>query len=413
MKMHTNAAIRRGIVSVRADSAGTPEIKALVESLNKAFADFKAEHNQQLEDVKKGNADALQALKVDAINAEISRLQKSVDDTNTQMAAAQMGGATVGNVKDREYTEAFQAHFKKGDVQAALSKGTGAEGGYLAPVEWDRTITDKLRLVSPIRSIATVQSISTAGFTKLFNLGGTASGWVGEAAARPATNTATFGSLAYNTGEIYANPAATQQLLEDSEINLETWLANEVETEFAAQEGTAFVSGNGTNKPTGLLTYVTGGANAAAHPFGAITAINSGAAAAVTADSIIRLIYSLPAAFTANARFIMNRSTMEAVRLLKDGQGNYLWQPSYIAGQPPTLAGYPITEVPDMPNVAAAAKAIMFGDFARGYLVVDRTGINVLRDPYTNKPFIQFYTTKRVGGGLLNPESLKALNIAV
>lgn len=404
------SAIARGIIAVRAD-AGTADVNALVQALNKAFADFKAEHEKQLDEIKKGNADALQALKVDAINAEIGRLQKSVDDANTKIAAAQMGGATTGNLADAEYSGAFAAHFKKGDIQASLNKGAASEGGYLAPVEWDRTITDKLKLVSPIRQLARVQGISTAGYSKLFNLGGTASGWVGETTARPTTNTAGFGSLNYATGELYANPAATQQMLDDSAINLEEWLGDEVELEFAKQEGAAFVSGDGANKPNGFLTYVTGGANAATHPLGAITTVASGAVGAITADAIIDLIYDLPAAFHMNAVFVMNRTTLAAVRKLKDGQGNYLWQPSYIAGQPSTLCGYPVYEVPDMPNVATGAKSIMFGDFKRGYIVVDRTGVRVLRDPFTNKPYVQFYTTKRVGGGLLNPEALKAMNI--
>jgi len=411
MNVQTHRRVPRGLVAVRAEGE-QPNVKALVEALNKAFSDFKAEHNQQLEEIRKGNADALQALKVDTINAEISRLQKAVDDANMQIASAQIGGSGGDQLKDREYSAAFRAHFKGGDVQASLNKGADSEGGYLAPVEWDRTITNKLVLISPMRQLANVQRVSGAGLTKLFNLGGTASGWVGETAARPATATNTFASLGFGWGEIYANPAATQQLLDDSEIDLEAWLAGEVDTEFAKQEGSGFFSGDGTNKPFGILTYVTGGANAAKHPFGAITAVNSGAAAAITSDGILDLIYDLPSAFTGGARFAMNRKTQGAIRKLKDGQDNYLWQPSYIAGQPATLAGFPITEVPDMPDVAANAIAALFGDFRQTYTVYDRVGVRVLRDPYTNKPFVQFYTTKRVGGGVHNPQPMRALKIA-
>lgn len=389
----------------------TTEIKAAVDALNTAFETFKAEHTKQLEDIKKGNADALQALKVDAINADISRLQKEVDDTNSKLAASQMGGSGAKQLKDKEYTEAFQAHFKRGDINAALNKGTASEGGYLAPTEWDRTITDRLVQVSPMRAICAVQTISTAGFTKLFNNRGTTSGWVGETAARTQTNTPTFGSLAYTPGEIYANPAATQQMLDDAEINLESWLAGEVETEFAYQEGLAFLSGNGTNRPTGILTYVTGAANAAVHPWGDIKLVQSGAVGDITSDAIIDLIYALPSEYTANARFVMNRSTQAKIRKLKDGDDNYLWQPSFVAGQPATIGGYPVTEMAGMPDVAASAKSILFGDFKRGYLIVDRTGVRVLRDPFTNKPYVHFYTTKRVGGGLLNPDVIKGMNI--
>lgn len=389
------------------------EIKSLIEEVNQAFATFKAENNAALESVKKGQADALQALKVDRINADIEKLQSAVDEANSRIAAAQMQGAQQGGLKDKEYTAAFQAHFKRGEVQASLNKGAADQGGYLAPTEWDRTVGDKLVLVSPMRSLATVQSISTNGFSKLFNQKGTTSGWVGETAARPETATPTLGTLTYTTGELYANPAATQQMLDDSEIDLEAWLAGEVQQEFAYQEGVAFLSGDGVNKPKGLLTYITGGANAAAHPYGAITTVNSGAAAALTTDGIVSLIYALPGEFTANARFIMNRATQAAIRKLKDGQGNYIWQPSYVAGQPATVAGFGVTEVAGMPDIAAAAKPIMFGDFRAGYLILDRVGVRVIRDNLTAKPFISFYTTKRVGGGLLNPQVLRALNVAV
>lgn len=413
MNIKTHGCVPRGLVSVRAEGENTPDVKALVSALNKAFADFKEEHNQQLEDVKKGNADALQALKVDNINAEISRLQAAVDAANTQMAAFQMGGgAAGGGLADAEYSEAFRANFRKGEVQAALNKGAADEGGYLAPVEWDRTITDRLVILSDMRQLATVQRVSGAGLTKLFNLGGTSSGWVGEAAARPQTNTGTFASLGFGWGEIYANPAATQQILDDAEIDLESWLAGEVELEFAKQEGSAFFAGDGTNKPFGILTYVTGGTNAAKHPFGAIKTVDSGAAAAITSDGIIDLIYDLPSAFTANAKFTMNRKTQGAIRKLKDGDGNYLWQPSYVAGQPATLAGFPVQEVAAIPDVAANAIAALFGDFKQTYTVFDRVGVRVLRDPYTNKPYVQFYTTKRVGGGVSNPEPMRALKIS-
>lgn len=413
MNVMNKSRVPRGLVSVRADGGSQPEVKALVESLNKAFAEFKAEHTKQLEEIKKGSADALQALKVDNINADITRLQAAVDQANTQMAAFQMGGGSAGSgVADAEYTESFRAHFRKGEVQAALNKGADNEGGYLAPVEWDRTITDRLVILSDMRQLATVQPCSGAGLTKLFNMGGTASGWVGEAAPRPQTSTAQFAVLGFGWGEIYANPAATQQLLDDAEIDLEAWLAGEVETEFAKQEGTAFWSGDGANKPFGILTYVEGGANATKHPFGAIKAVNSGLAAGINGDSILDLVYDLPSAFTAGAKFAMNRKTQGAVRKLKDAQGNYLWQPSLVAGQPSTLAGFAVQDVAATPDVAANAIAMLFGDFKQTYTVYDRKGVRVLRDPYTNKPYVMFYTTKRVGGGVHNPEPMRALKIA-
>ena len=398
----------RGIVSgVRADGAN-----ATVTELNKAFATFKEEHTRQLNELKAGINDPLQAAKVEKINSDIANLQAAIDANSTKMASLEMGGTGAGAVKDKEYSAAFQAHMKRGDVQASLNKGTAQEGGYLAPVEWDRTITDRLIKVSPMRAIATVQTISGAGFSKLFNNRGATSGWVGETAARPMTNTPTFSPLTFTTGEIYANPAATQGMLDDAEVNLEAWLANEVDTEFAYQEGLAFLSGDGTNKPRGILTYVTGGTGAAIHPWGAIATVNSGAAAAITADSVLDLIFELPNEYSGDAKFMMNRNTQKAYRKLKDGQGNYLWQPSFQAGQPATLADYPIIDMPGMPDVAANSTPVLFGDFKRGYLIVDRTGVRVLRDPFTNKPFVQFYTTKRVGGGVQNPDVIKALKVS-
>jgi HK97 family phage major capsid protein len=395
----------RGIIAARADAGAM----AVVAELQTAFAAFKAAHEESL----KGKADVVLAEKVERISAAVNEKQAEIDMLNVKLAALSDHAKTGGRVVDAEYTAAFSAHIRKGEVQASVNKGADAEGGFLAPVEWDRTITDKLKLISPMRQIARVQAIGTNGFSKLFNNREMASGWVGEAAARPETGTSTFGSLAFPTGELYANPAATQGMLDDALVDLEAWIASEVQTEFAKQEGLAFVNGNGTARPHGFLGYVTGGAFAARHPFGAITLTNTGLAAAISADSIINLIHALPQAFTQGAVFVMNRSTMNAVRLLKDGQGNYLWQPSYAAGQPPTLAGYPVIEMPDMPNVGAGAFPIAFGNFNEGYLVVDRTGTRVLRDPYTNKPFVMFYTTKRVGGGVLNPEALKVLRVQV
>jgi len=393
----------RGLVSVHAEASPTE----LINALNTAFHEFKTEHKKQLD----GMNDSLQKIKVERINEEISNLQSAIDTANEKIAGMQMNGGGAGGLKDPEYTDSFVAHFKKGDVQAALNKGVAEEGGYLAPIEWDRTITDRLVQISPMRSICSVQKLGKAGFSKLFTERGTTSGWVGETDSRPQTATSKFRKLEYTSGEIYANPAATQQMLDDAEIDLEAWLAREVDTEFALQEGVAFISGDGVNKPTGLLTYIVGGANAAKHPWGAIETIDSGAADAVTSDSILDLIYGLPGEYTGNARFTMNRTTMGQIRKLKDGQGNYLWQPSAQAGQPSLLSGYPVTEMAGMPDVAAGSTPIMFGDFLRGYLILDRTGVRVLRDPFTNKPYVHFYTTKRVGGGLLNPDVLKALKI--
>lgn len=425
MNMMTNllgaAGRGRGLLAVRAEAQ--PKKIASFDDLAIAFEAFKSTHTDQMTEIIAGKTDVVTSDKLEKINAALSELQDAVDEQAKITALGKLGqDAVIGDIKaDPEYTAAFKAHMRKGDrasadIQAAMSKGTDADGGYLAPIEWDRTIGNKLKQISPIREHSRVVTISNAGFKKLFQDGNFGSGWVGETASRPATSTPQFGSLEFTTGEIYANPAISQQLLDDSAVDLEQWLADEVESEFARQEGIAFLSGDGGSgggapKPFGILTYVEGAANAARHPFGAIKAVPSGAAAALTGDGLLDLIYSLPSEFASNAKLFINRQSMLAARKLKDGQGNYMWQPSYASGQPQTLGGESVVEVPGMPAVAAGNIAALYGDMDATYLVIDRVGIRVLRDPYTNKPFVHFYTTKRVGGGVHNPEPMRALRV--
>lgn len=390
-------------------------ISALIEKQGEAFEAFKAEHNKALSDVRK---DVVQAEKVDRINDEVSKLQASIDEANLKLAAVLVGGAQEEPKTNSAYTKAFDRFFRKGDEagleaairdnpRAAMNVGTPEDGGYTAPTEWDRSIIDKLKTVSPMRQIATIQTISGNGFSKLYNDRATASGWVGETAARPETTTAKFAEVKFNTGEIYANPAATQRLLDDSEISLENWLAGEVEAEFAYQEGLAFISGNGTDKPKGLLTYTTAGT----HPWGAIPEVKTGKAAALSLEGLIDLVYDLPSERTPGARFALNRKTQGEIRKIKDGNGQFIWQPGLQQGQPATILGHPMTEMAAMPDIAANSVPIVFGDFS-GYLIIDRTGIRILRDPYTNKPFVQFYTTKRVGGGVTDPTLFRYHKVA-
>lgn len=397
----------RGVItSPRAD---TTDPKAMIAAINAAFEEFKKANDERLN----GKADVVLAEKVERINTDLGNFQAVLDELNAKIAAATLNSG-VGDLPatSPEYLAAFKAAMRHGTPSAALTKSTDGEGGYLAPVEWDRTIVDKLKQVSMIRQNARVISISVAGFRKFFNDRAIGSGWVGETASRPATATPTIGSLDFTPGELYANPAISQQLLDDAAINLEEWLGAEVQTEFARQEGIAFLSGDGVNKPFGILTYVTGAANAAKHPWGAISVSNSGAAAALTGDGFLDLMYSLPVEFASNAKLYINRGSLGAARKLKDGQGNYLWQPSYVAGQPATLNGAPVVEVPGMPAVAANNIVALYGDMEATYLVVDRIGVSVLRDPFSNKPFVHFYTVKRVGGGVYNPEPMRALKVS-
>jgi HK97 family phage major capsid protein len=282
------------------------------------------------------------------------------------------------------------------------------------PLEIERTIDRVLAKASPIRSIAGVRQIGAATYRKPINIVEAASGWVGETGAVATTAAPTLAALDFPAMELYAMPAATQALLDDSQVDIEQWLADEVQIVFAEQEGAAFVNGTGVNQPKGFLQYTA--VADASYSWGNIGYVASGAAGAFASsnpsDALLDLCYAPRQGYRANGRWVMNRKTEAAIRKFKDSTGNYIWQPGAAAGQPATVLGYPVTEVEDMPDIAANSFAIAFGDFARGYLIVDRVGIRVLRDPYSSKPYVLFYTTKRVGGGVQNFEAIKLMKFA-
>jgi HK97 family phage major capsid protein len=296
----------------------------------------------------------------------------------------------------------------------AMSVGSNPDGGYTVPVEIETMIGERLNAISPIRQIAGVREISGNVYKKPFMTTGPAVGWVGETDARTQTATSTLDALSFPAMELYAMPAATATLLEDSAVNIDQWLAGEVEQVFAQQEGAPFVNGDGTNKPKGFLQYTTV-ANAS-WAWGNVGYIASGAAGAFPAsnpsDVLVDLIYAVKAGYRQNGVFVMNRKTQAAIRKFKDGQGNYLWQPPAQADGRATLMTFPIVEAEDMPDIAANSLSIAFGDFKRGYLIVDRQGVRVLRDPFTAKPYVLFYTTKRVGGGVQDFDAIKLMKFA-
>lgn len=398
------ALVATGVFATPRADAQNPQ--ALLEELQRSVAALRSEQEGAID----RRVDALTTEKIGAIQSSITNLESALDELATRAAAS--APPIVGDIQGNpEYVTNFKAHMRQGEVNAAMSIGTAADGGFLAPVEWDRTITRALTTLSPIRANAQVITISGQGFSRLYASGQPGSGWVGETAARPQTATPQLSQLAFTIGELYANPAITQTALDDAAIDLEAWLADEVQTEFARQEGIAFLSGDGVNKPHGLLNYVTGAADAARHPFGAIESVDAGVA--LDADDILNLIYQLPAErVTENTKLFMNRQVEASLRTLKDANGQYLWQPRLTEGVPSTFAGEPIVHIGGMPVDGAGNVVALYGDMRATYLVIDRIGVRVLRDPYTNKPFVMFYTTKRVGGGVQNPEFMKALKRA-
>jgi HK97 family phage major capsid protein len=231
---------------------------------------------------------------------------------------------------------------------------------------------------------------------------------VGESAPRPQTSTAALTPIPFETGEIYANVAATQRLLDDAAINVEELLISSLEREFRRQEDIAFLSGNGQNKPNGLLTYAPGGVNEETHPGGPLTVVES----TLDYDGLVDFSYSLEAPYRANSAWLMSSLTAAHLAKLKDGNDQPIWREGLTVGQPATLLGRPVEIDENMPAPTAGSPAVAFGDFHSGYLINDRIGLRVLRDPYTNKPFVQFYATKRVGAGVLDPFAIRLLRVA-
>jgi HK97 family phage major capsid protein len=312
------------------------------------------------------------------------------------------------------------AYLRKGLEQGFETKrfsvGVGAEGGLAVPAEIDQAIERTLASLSPIRTVANVVKVGTSAYRKLVAVGGFASGWVTESAGRPETATPTFVEVAPPMGEIYANPAATQPMLDDAMFDVEAWLAQEIAQEFARAEGVAFVNGTGTAQPKGFLTYAVATANDATRPWGTLQYVASGAAgafpAASPADKLIDLVHSLRTPYRQGAAFVMNSNTLSVIRKFKDSGGAFIWQPALGEGQPATLLGYPVVEADAMPDLAGNSLSIAFGNFGAGYVIAERGETAVLRDPYSNKPFVHFYATRRVGGAVANSEAIKLMRFS-
>lgn len=414
------AAITNGLETKSSTSEHLDLSEAFGEFMT-TFEAFKDSNNERLADLEKRSADVLVTEKVDRISRALDEQKRSLDNLALKKVRPALG-REGGHLVRSEHKAAFEAYIRSGDDRhlrsldaKAMSYGSGQDGGYLVPGETESEIGKRLATLSPIRSIASVRQVSAAVLKKPFSINGPAVGWVGETAARPETAASTLAELQFPTMELYAMPAATASLLEDSVVDLDQWISSEVEAAFAEQEGAAFVSGNGTNKPKGFLDYAkVADANWA---WGKIGCTFTGKAGALpdqnASDVLIDTVYALKAGYRQNANWVMNRKTQAALRKLKDADGNYLWQPPAAPGQRAMLMGFPLVEAEEMPDAATDATPIAFGDFARGYLVVDRAGVRVLRDPYSAKPYVLFYTTKRVGGGVQDFDAIKLLKFAV
>lgn len=399
------------------------EIRELIEQQGKAFEEFRKSNDERLAALEKGEARSELEEKTDRINDELGRLSAAVDELAKKANRPGAPGAEGDEALQAEHKSAWLKWVRKGDdagladiEHKAMNVGTPADGGYAVPIQQDRDIMRLLTDLSPMRQVCRVMTVGTEDYRKLVNLGGTASGWVGETDARPATAGPTLAQLKPSFGELYANPEVTQKALDDIFFDVEGELSQDISESFAVLEGKAFLSGTGTNQPVGLLTAKTSAEADSARAFGTVQHIATGVAdnfpAKDPADILIDLIYSMKAGYRTGAQFMVNSMTLAVMRKWKDGDGNYIWQPAIQNGQPGSIFGYGYVTNEDMPSAGAGAIPVVFGNFQQAYVIFDRMGIRSLRDPYTNKPFVGFYTTKRVGSMIANTQAVKFLKCA-
>ena len=392
------------------------DIGEVAKELKGAFEEFKKSNDKELESIK-AEKNKLEE-KTNQLDEKLSELDNLKSELEKELKAAKRPGGVDRKEAD-EHKTAFGQFIRKGREdglaelqQKAIQVGVSEDGGYAAPPELDQSLLEILRKDNVMREECGSIIISASGYKKLVNVGGASSGWVGETDERTETNSPKLKEIVATMGEVYAKPKSTQQALDDMFFDVEQWIASEVAIEFAEQEAAAFLTGNGTKKPKGVLAHTLSTAGDKTRTFGQLQKFISGTAGNFTYDNLIDLIYGTRKGYRNGAKWMMNGLTIARVRKIKDLEGNYIWQPSTQLDQPSTLLGYGIAENEDMPDVAADANAIMFGNFKRGYAVVDRLGTNVLRDPYSSKPYVEFYTTKRVGGMLLDSNAIKVLTLS-
>lgn len=360
--------------------------------------------------------------------AEIkSRLQKQ--ETRLTMidrksvAPFQRPALSASAETDLSHKHAFSSYLRTGDDDAmcgldleekALSTAVAADGGYLVDPVTSDTVASVLKNAASIRSVANVVSVESTSFDVLIDHAEIGAGWASETGAQAETDTPQIERISIPLHELSALPKASQRLLDDSAFDIEGWVANRIADKFARAEAAAFVSGDGVDKPTGFLTY--GSAPSETAVWGEIGHVLTGADgdfdATNPADAIVDLVYALGARYRANASFVMNSKTAGAVRKMKDADGRFLWSDGLAAGEPARLMGYPVLISEDMPDIASWSPAIAFGDFASGYTIAERPDLRILRDPFSAKPHVLFYATKRVGGDVSDFNAIKVLKFA-
>jgi len=376
------------------------EITNLFDDLNKSFIEFKDCNNKRFEKLEKGQGAAYDAEVVDRLQDRIDQLEKGM----TKFSRPAGGG----NVPRDEYHKQYLTWVRKGvegpDLQKAMTEGTTTEGGFTVPAIVADQIAEKIAEFSPVRQVAQVVTTSQgASLDYPREDGAFTAAWATETGARAASTAGTFTNVNIPAIEMFVNPEATPALLSDSAFNIEAYISRKVGEQFGALEGTGFVAGTGTAEPLGIIDASSG--------ISTFDISATGAPVAVTADGVIALFYSVKSGYVQQASWLMNRTTIRDVRTLRDdsggaGTGQYLWQPGLQAGQPPTILGRPVFESPDFEDPGTNDNRVMaFGDWQRAYVIHDKADIVQLRDPYSNKPFVSFYTVRRTGGAPVTVEA--------
>ncbi|MDQ7263401.1 phage major capsid protein [Paracoccus sp. PS-1] len=316
------------------------------------------------------------------------------------------------------HQKAFDAYIRHGDDGAlrglpleGKAMTTTSDGGFLAAPTVALQVQEALNVTASLRRVANVVTVESATYEVLVDMGDIAHGWSTEAGTQAETGTSTVQRVVIPVHELSAMPKASQRLLDDSAFDVETWLAGRIAEKFARAEATAFVNGDGVNKPKGFLTHAKAPNGTATNvQIGTIPSGGDGDFAANNpANALIDLVYALGAQYRANASFLMNSKTAAAVRKMRDADGRFLWADSLAMGQPAQLLGYPVLVCEDMPDIARGSFSIAFGDFRSAYTIVERPDLRVLRDPFSAKPHVLFYATKRVGGGVTDARAVKLM----
>jgi HK97 family phage major capsid protein len=394
------------------------DVQQVAQEIQQRFDEFKQKNDKRLEamEAEKGKLSG----QVETLNGKLTELDVLKSALEEELAGLKRpNGSKSNNPAVSEHKTAFGLFIRKGKEdglaeleQKAMQTTSDPDGGYAVPEELDRTIISALKDEVVMRAECNVIAVGSPNFKRLVNQGGTNSGWVGETDERPETKTAKLTPIEPTWGEIYGNPAATQTMLDDAFFDVEAFISGELTQEFAGQEENAFTHGDGKNKPKGLLAYGSDAQDDSARDWGKLQHLLLKKPTDISADEIMQLIYTLRKPYRTGAKFMMNNKMLFQVRTLKDSQGNYLWQPGLQLGQPSSLLGYGIAENEQLADLGAGAIPVAFGNFKRCYTILDRLGVRMLRDPYTHKPFIHFYTTKRVGSLLVDSHAVKLLKAA-